>query len=70
MGSALSAKNYESPVDRRLAGGFLAGTSYQAPSSALIGFPCLAALFEPLRLEDGSVRDIQMVQHNNCQKMI
>ena len=28
MGSALSVKNYESPADRRLAGGFLADTSY------------------------------------------
>ena len=29
MGSALSVKNYESPADRRLAGGFLADTSYE-----------------------------------------
>ena len=28
MGSALSVKNYESPADRRLAGGFLADTNY------------------------------------------
>ena len=28
MGSALSVKNYESPADRRLAGGFLADTTY------------------------------------------
>ena len=30
MGSALSVKNYESPADRRLAGGFLADTKYEA----------------------------------------
>ena len=29
MGSALSVKNYESLADRRLAGGFLADTSYE-----------------------------------------
>ena len=28
MGSALPVKNYESPADRRLAGGFLADTTY------------------------------------------
>ena len=33
MGSALSVKNYESPADRRLAGGFLADTRYQKSHS-------------------------------------
>ena len=35
MGSALSVKNYESPADRRLAGGFLADTSYGFPAPDL-----------------------------------
>ena len=30
MGSALTVKNYEYPADRRLAGGFLADTSYES----------------------------------------
>ena len=35
MGSALSVKNYESPADRRLAGGFLADTNYSASCKLL-----------------------------------
>ena len=36
MGSALSVKNYESPADRRLAGGFLADTIYMSSLGTLL----------------------------------
>ena len=45
MGSALSVKNYESPADRRLAGGFLADTNYgHGKKNLAVVLPMLAML--------------------------
>ena len=44
MGSALSVKNYESPADRRLAGGFLADTNSVEKSRCLQSEPTMNAV--------------------------